>query len=292
MNEFNFEWYDNRAFNVSEKTISTIEQLIILLAKRILSHSNLFKNGKNFTLDKYIGSREVAKIFEQFHNAAMAAFSKSFNEVFALSNAKNEKLYKYYGVKSDITPERNSKAIEAFTNSKRSGVTLSERIWNITDETKKVIENKISENLLNGKPAREWSKDLRTELLDKSAPKYNLDRVAITETNMAYREADFTRWQGLDFVIGVEIMLSKNPNHCPLCARLVGKYPNDFKFIGWHPRCRCRTIPILQNLDGPQIKPTTKYTDEYKEWFKAELKKESQGKQTAFIFRENRKVPK
>lgn len=73
----------------------------------------------------------------------------------------------------------------------------------------------------------------------------NAQRLARTETNIAYRTADFERWQQLDFIIGVEIKLSKNHPHTDICDELAGKYPKDFKWTGWHPNCRCFMIPIL-----------------------------------------------
>ena len=38
----------------------------------------------------------------------------------------------------------------------------------------------------------------------------NARRLAVTETNMAYRTADHERWQNQDFVVGIEIHLSGN----------------------------------------------------------------------------------
>lgn len=73
----------------------------------------------------------------------------------------------------------------------------------------------------------------------------NAQRLARTETNIAYRTADFERWQQLDFIIGVEIKLSKNHPHTDICDELAGKYPKDFKWTGWHPNCRCFMVPIL-----------------------------------------------
>lgn len=66
---------------------------------------------------------------------------------------------------------------------------------------------------------------------------------------MAYRESDWQRWQSLDFVVGFEIVRS---NHeplcdCDICARLIGRYPKTFKFVGWHPQCMCYAIPILMD---------------------------------------------
>ena len=77
-------------------------------------------------------------------------------------------------------------------------------------------------------------------------PSYrNAQRLARTETNIAYREADFTRWQQLDFVVGVEIKLSNNHPVWDICDDLKGVYPKGFKWVGWHPNCRCYMVPVL-----------------------------------------------
>lgn len=73
----------------------------------------------------------------------------------------------------------------------------------------------------------------------------NAQRLARTETNIAYREADFTRWQQLDFVVGVEIKLSNNHPVWDICDDLKGVYPKGFKWVGWHPNCRCYMVPVL-----------------------------------------------
>ena len=103
----------------------------------------------------------------------------------------------------------------------------------------------------------------------------NARRLAATETNIAYRTADHLRWQKMDFVVGIEIVLSNNhtirlqpgekTSDLPgqmradgtpktnavrtltdICDTLAGRYPKDFKFTGWHPHCRCRAITILK----------------------------------------------
>lgn len=77
----------------------------------------------------------------------------------------------------------------------------------------------------------------------------NAQRLARTETNIAYRVADFERWERLDFIIGYEIKVSKNHPHYDICDELAGKYPKSFKWTGWHPNCRCYMIPILAGGD-------------------------------------------
>lgn len=103
----------------------------------------------------------------------------------------------------------------------------------------------------------------------------NARRLAATETNIAYRTADHLRWQKMDFVVGIEIVLSNNhtirlqPGEkgsdlsgqmradgtpkanavrtlTDICDTLAGRYPKDFKFTGWHPHCRCRAVTILK----------------------------------------------
>lgn len=74
----------------------------------------------------------------------------------------------------------------------------------------------------------------------------NAQRLARTETNIAYRTADYDRWQNFDFVVGVEIKLSNNHPTTDICDDLKGVYPKDFKWSGWHPNCRCYMVPVLK----------------------------------------------
>ncbi len=66
---------------------------------------------------------------------------------------------------------------------------------------------------------------------------------------MAYRTADHERWQQLDFVIGIEILLSNNHPCEDICDELAGVYPKTFKSVGWHPFCRCIAVPKLADED-------------------------------------------
>lgn len=74
---------------------------------------------------------------------------------------------------------------------------------------------------------------------------HNAQRLARTETNIAYRTADFERWAQLDFVVGIEIKLSNNHPVSDICDDLKGVYPKTFRWKGWHPNCRCYQVPVL-----------------------------------------------
>lgn len=175
----------------------------------------------------------------------------------------------------------NEDAREAFVKRKEQGLGLSDRVWRYTDQFKSEIELGLDVGIRAGKSADELSRSLRGFLrepnklfrrvrdehgqlqLSARAKAYhpgqgvyrssykNALRLAATETNIAYRTADHERQQALDFVVGVEVHLSGNhtlngkPFKC-MCDDLVGKYPKDFKFTGWHPNCRCYTTPILK----------------------------------------------
>lgn len=109
----------------------------------------------------------------------------------------------------------------------------------------------------------------------------NAMRVARTETNIAYRRADNARWQGMDFVLGQHISVSRNHPKKDICDKLEGDYPKDAIFDGWHPQCFCVVTPILIDeyemakvteafLKGetytPKGKMITEYPDNFKDW--------------------------
>lgn len=210
------------------------------------------------------------------------------------ANSKNDELVKFaLGGKGSELPAKlrdkyfslHAAAKKAFLARRVNGLSLSERVWNYTEGFKEEIEMGLDLGIREGKDAASMAMDLKQYLrhpdtlfrrvrdeygvlhLSKRAKTYhpgrgvyrssykNARRLAATETNMAYRTADYERWQDLDFVVGIEISLSNNhtclgavgkphPFH-DICDELAGRYPKDFKFVGWHPHCRCRCIPIL-----------------------------------------------
>lgn len=210
------------------------------------------------------------------------------------ANSKNDELVKFaLGGKVPELPAKlrdkyfssHAAAKKAFLARRVNGLSLSERVWNYAEGFKEEIEMGLDLGIREGKDAASMAMDLKQYLrhpdtlfrrvldeygvlhLSKRAKTYhpgrgvyrssykNARRLAATETNMAYRTADYERWQDLDFVAGIEISLSNNhtclgadgephPFH-DVCDELAGRYPKDFKFTGWHPHCRCRCVPIL-----------------------------------------------
>lgn len=197
---------------------------------------------------------------------------------------------------SKLSPEeaeryqaRNLEALQGFQQRKVEGLGLSQRVWKYVGDIKDTIELGIDVGLGEGRSAQQLSRDLREYLqepnklfrrvrdkygnlrLSKAAQLYhpgqgvyrssakNAMRLARTEVNMAYREAEYLRWQQLDFVVGFRVMLSNNHTIIDskgkpqplvdICDELAGDYPKTFRFEGWHPQCRCLVVPILADYD-------------------------------------------
>ena len=199
-----------------------------------------------------------------------------------LSASKATDIASRYGV---AVAQQRSQAVAGFAQRKVGGLDLSQRVWNITDTFHKEVETAMDIALRDGTPANRLATDLKQYLkhpnklfrrvrdehgqlqLSKRAKEFhpgagvyrssykNARRLAVTETNMAYHKADNERWRQLDFVLGYEVQVSgTNPNVCPLCEELAGKYPKEFEFVGWHPHCRCHAVPIMEDVDSFQAR--------------------------------------
>lgn len=116
---------------------------------------------------------------------------------------------------------------------------------------------------------------------------------------MAYRTAEQTRWRQFDFVVGFEVKTTQNGKHQEdICDRLKGRYPKDFKWVGWHPQCLCYAVSILKTEEefwrdlggdtpGKSEKEVTDVPQEFKDWVRDNAdrieKAEKRGTQPYFI---------
>lgn len=234
----------------------------------------------------------------------------------------------------------NLDALQAFQGRKVEGLNLSERVWKYVGQYREQMETALDAGLGEGRSAQQLARDVKQNLKDpnrlfrrvrdkrgnlvlsKAARAFhpgrgvyrssvkNAQRLTRSEINMAYRESDWQRWQSLDFVVGYEIVRS---NHeplcdCDICARLVGRYPKTFKFIGWHPQCMCYAIPILmdeETFDDNELgdlKAALRGTtykhrqaantvhdvpDGFKEWVKDHIEAQKGWSSTPYFIRDN-----
>ncbi len=246
-----------------------------------------FDPNKPFDAKNYpSSSKKLDKIVGELMQMIQVVIENGIEEQWEIANSKNDKMcHLAFGPQAAaMTGEQLSKyfnnhdqARDSFKSRKVSGLGLSDRVWNLTEQFKEQVEMAIDLGLRDGVSAARMSTTLKQYLndpdklfrrvrdehgvlrLSKAAKSYhpgqgryrsshkNAMRLARTETNMAYRTADHLRIQDFDFVVGIEVHRSDHPYPCPVCEALAGKYPKDFKFVGWHPQCRCYTTTILKD---------------------------------------------
>lgn len=271
------------------------------------------KEDKPFTFDDYPSTKKrINAMMQKMKKSMMVVLINGIRSSWTLANNKNNELCnQVFGDNADDIPDAlrdryystNPAAQDAFINRKENGLGLSDRVWNYTNQYKEEIEYDIGEGIREGKSAEEMSRELKDKLkhpnkifrrrrgengeLQESKPSKefhpgkgvyksshkNARRLAATECNMAYRTADYERWQQMDFVVGIKIetegtrdtvvkeggkvikeggnptVKRKGIRISDICDELAGKYPKDFKFVGWHPHCRCHALTILKSLE-------------------------------------------
>lgn len=174
---------------------------------------------------------------------------------------------------------RNAEALNVMLNRKDEyGLTVSDRVWNLANGAKDNLEYYLASGLSSCRPSALISQDVRQLLQEpnkrfhrvrdkngnlvpsqpmkdyhpgqgvyRSAYK-NALRLSSTQTNKAFRSADYERWKNMDFVLGIEV--ERSPSHkgpCPICDALAGRYSKEYKFMGHHPFCICIATPIMMD---------------------------------------------
>lgn len=205
----------------------------------------------------------------QMNNLIYAGTTKEWKESNIMQDLLARKVLRAYdfekgGDKYNRYFQHNTDALKAFQNRVDNGMNLSQRLWNQSQELKKELEHTISTAIERGQSAVVLSKRISKYLTDypllksdyaekygKAVSCHNCQyasiRLARTEINMAYRKAEQLRWQQFDFVLGYEVKLSKRHPAPDICDDLLGIYPKDFVFLGWHPNCMCYVVPIVMS---------------------------------------------
>lgn len=250
---------------------SIIDELIVLMergarrtaaatAKRTLINNQHLPKDLRDLIDR------VVRLFEDGATRAIIrgiersrALAKDKTNRFAGKDAPTSRLR--ISARRNTTTSRRAPIAPRNTVAERFGnrfqpQNLSRRVWKLSQSYKKTIRETLTKSLREGIGAKQIAKELVKNLRDPTgtkpagqgvyrSPRKNAERLARTEINMAYEWEDFNRWQSLWFVVGIEIRLSAQHPKYDICDHMVGIYPKDFMFSGWHPNCLCIAIPIL-----------------------------------------------
>lgn len=231
---------------------------------------------KEFSFDDYPEiEREIkllqSQLVEEMRTLIYSGTSSEWKNSNTFQDAVADKALKYYraqihGEKFKHYYRNNSEQLKAFQSRVDKGLNLSSKLWNQSGNYKDALEATISTAIEKGMSATTLSKKLSRYLNDwpllqadyqekygKATDihdcEYRSIRLARNEISMAYRSAEQARWQQFDFILGYKIKLSDSHPRYDICDDLVGDYPKDFKFRGWHPNCLCYTVPIVMSED-------------------------------------------
>ena len=238
-----------------------------------------------FNLDSFpIYRRKVEEITGELQKRLKTTTVNGITEEWNLSNAKNNKFIQSYLSGKELPASikdrffnQNIPALDAFTESQKKGIDMSTRIWK--SQFRGEIEAGLQLGIGDGTPSTQMATNMKRYLQDpdklfrrvrdkygnltlsKAAKEYhpgqgkyrssykNSLRLTRDQMNMAYRNADYTRWNQMDFILGFEVHLSGSHHIYDICDEAVGRYPKTFKFIGWHAQCLCFAVPITAS-DG------------------------------------------
>lgn len=256
---------------------SIVDEAVEALAKYVRNSPGQFR------LTDPVIRKEIDVILQRFNARFNTYLRNRVIQRWHNSEAEQKELIERIGKRAGLTnaqiqafAARQPAQLSEYLNRRIGGKTLSDRVWDMIKALGKEFEHVINRSIQEGIPARDVAKNLKQYLkepnrafrrargpdgklrLSKAAEAYNPGRgvyrssyknafrLARTETNNAFRAAAYEKYQTLDFVVGIRIRLSNNPNHCDMCEALQGDYPKDFRFSGWHPQCRCQQEAILR----------------------------------------------
>lgn len=344
MNKYDSQHWRNQA--AYERQVDAIYRAAAKEAAALGVSIKDFNPDRLFSFSDYPNTRKkIDKLLSDLQSGIMAVIVNGIRSEWTLANNKNDELARQvFGDNvGKLTKEQerryfstNGAARDAFIKRKTDGLGLSDRVWKYTNQFKDEIELGLDIGIRSGRSADELSRDLRSYLqhpdklfrrvrnkhgqlvLSQRARTYhpgrgvyrssykNARRLAATETNIAYRTADYERWQQLDFVVGIEIKLSNNHPEPDICDDLKGRYPKDFKFTGWHPHCRCHVETILKTpdelmadnrriIDGEKPTETSANTvkdvpQAFTDWVRNNSERISRAKSLPYFIKDNKKV--
>lgn len=253
--------------------------------------------GKPFSFDDYPATkRKFEALMAKMHQRLMAVMRNGVDAEYELAQdsagAQIRSVFPALSaaqISEQLRRLANSNAKAAFEQRRKRGLGLSDKMWEYTGQYKQELEMALDIGIGEGKSAQALSREVRRYLkqpnmlfrkvrdkhgvlhLSKRAKAYhpgrgvyrssakNALRMVATETNIAYRSADYLNTKASPWIVGIRIVLSNNHTckdsqgvaqpFTDICDKLAGRYPKDFKFTGWHPNCRCH-IEYIHKTDA------------------------------------------
>lgn len=257
---------------------------IIVVNQKVSEKIFRFRDYKTIT-------KRVSESLKKYQNNLISSIKVYSQYEWDFANAKVDDILKTHleGIKGKVPSSlyvdkirqisiesQNQKAFEAFQERKHGKFTISERVWNITDQAKENLEFAIDVALKDGMSAKELARSIKSNLnnpdalfrrvrdkhgnlvLSKNAKSFhpgqgvyrsahkNALRLAADVINTSYRECEQLRISTNNDVVGQKINLSPSHKVYDICDELAGTYPKDFQWSKWHVSCKCYRTTILK----------------------------------------------
>ena len=281
--------FEQKHLNNIKKNQAKVKKAYLKAIDKIFAGIPNVKNRDVIDITKIpLLNKLVDNVLAELHEELLTIMVNGVHEAWNLSESKLDEILGQYTIGKQIGPliqaalfSRNQEALEAFKirKSGKDGLDLSSRVWNYHNQFRFEIENNLAQGIKEGKSAASMAKDQKQFLvepdklfrrirdfdgklkLSKAAKEYkpgqgvykssykNALRLTRTETNMAYRSADNDRYARSKIILGYEVKLSARHPRPDICDHLKGKYPKEFKFVGWHPQCICFSVPVLPSTE-------------------------------------------
>ena len=272
-----------------EQYLRRVEKLFNDLVESIVFSSlpSTLKEGL-FQFRKYPKiTKQIEEVFKQFNSDLRELITVSTAYSWNIGDLKNDalKLATLNSISGKILAEilnklkeapmpRNAEALKAFQERKIGKFTISDRVWSITQNTRKELEFALDLSLSEGKSAQQLAREIKKYLrepdrlyrrvrdkhgnltLSKNAKAYkpgqgvyrssmaNAVRLTKEENNLAYRESDQMRIMQNNDIVGYQIQLSNAHKIVDICDDLKGFYPKNFIWKGWHIGCMCQRFTV------------------------------------------------
>lgn len=265
-----------------EKLFSELVESVVFTSLPVNLKEGLFQFSKYPRIIKHID-----EVLNQFNYDLRELITISTAYSWNVADLKNDalKLSTLNGISKQIPAAvlnklkdapmpRNAEALKAFQERKVGKFTISNRVWSITQNTKKELEFALDLGLSEGKGAQELAREVKKYLrepdrlyrrvrdkhgnltLSKNAKAYkpgqgvyrssiaNAVRLTKEENNLAYRQSDQMRIMQNNDIVGYRIELSNRHKFVDICDDLRGIYPKHFVWSGWHIGCMCQRFTI------------------------------------------------
>ena len=262
---------------------------------RVVQTITNYNGGKEFRFKDYPEAKaSIDQLMRSFSQRLRAVIMAGGRAEWGKSNAVQDLLVedvrKVYGINKKEASKMfrsNENDLRAFQKRLDNRGSVAQKVWNQQFNLKRELECAISCAMQKSNNPASLTKNvidylhhferLRADYkkyfgkdIDCQDCEYRSRRLVRSEINIAYRTAEQTRWQQMDFIKGYEIKISSNHHKKDICDELAGIYPKRFKWVGWHPNCRCYVVPIVMDYDELQSgkgQIITELPENFKMWF-------------------------